>query len=94
MKRHRMGKTSAGLGLALLLAGCASSNGLDGPNLSYECQQQARVANNQPPFPDKIRDGKHGQEFEQGIRDARMSQACQQEIDSRHEISFGSKAGT
>lgn len=94
MSRGISSKWIAGIGLALGMAGCASSNGLDGPSLAYECQQQARDAANQPPFPDKIRDGKHGREFEQGVRDAHMSQACQRDTESHAEIRFGSKPGT
>lgn len=66
----------------------------DGPNIAYECQLQARDAANQPPFPDKIRDGKHGQAFEQGVRDAHMTQACQRDTESHAEIRFGNKPGT
>ncbi|WCE03256.1 hypothetical protein [Pseudoxanthomonas sp. JBR18] len=95
-KLHAIG----GLGLSACLAwlaGCASTPGLDGSTLSYECQQQAQLAANQPPFPDQIRDGKHGQDFEQGLRDARMTQACQHDVDAQAphaEIHFGGSAGT
>lgn len=86
---------SAICGLLVLSAGgCASSVGLDGSNVSLACQQQARDAANQPPFPKQLRDGKHGTEFEQGIRDAHMSRACQQEVDSHNEIKFRSRSGT
>ncbi|RZZ90739.1 hypothetical protein [Pseudoxanthomonas winnipegensis] len=94
MSRVLSTKWIAGVGLALGLAGCASTNGLDGPNIAYECQLQARDAANQPPFPDKIRDGKHGQAFEQGVRDAHMTQACQRDTESHAEIRFGNKPGT
>lgn len=80
--------------LVLSAGGCASSIGLDGANVSPACQQQARDAANQPPFPKQLRDGKHGPEFEQGIRDAHMSRACQQEVDSHHQIKFRSRPGT
>jgi hypothetical protein len=80
--------------LALSVAGCASSIGQDGSKLSLACQQQARDAANQPPFPKQLREGKHGQEFEQGIRDARMSQACQQDVDAQSEITFQGRSGT
>ncbi|WP_093136555.1 hypothetical protein [Pseudoxanthomonas sp. GM95] len=85
---------SAKLACAMLvfsLGGCASSIGLDGSNVSLACQQQARDAANQPPFPKELRDGKHGAEFEQGIRDARMSRSCQQEVDAHSEINFRSR---
>jgi len=94
MSRVLSTKWIAGVGLALGLAGCASTNGLDGPSIAYECQLQARDAANQPPFPDKIRDGKHGQAFEQGVRDAHMTQACQRDTESHAEIRFGNKPGT
>ncbi|TBV73292.1 hypothetical protein [Pseudoxanthomonas winnipegensis] len=94
MSRRLSTKWIAGVGLALGLAGCASTNGLDGPKIAYECQLQARDAANQPPFPDKIRDGKHGQAFEQGVRDAHMTQACQRDTESHAEIRFGNKPGT
>lgn len=86
-------KASCGA-LVLAVAGCASSMGQDGSNLSLACQQQARDAANQPPFPKQLRDGKHGPEFEQGIRDAHMSRACQQEVDSHAEITFKGRPGT
>jgi hypothetical protein len=79
--------------LVLAVAGCASTIGQDGPTLSLACQQQARDAASQPPFPKRIRDGKHGQAFEQGVRDAQMSRACQQEVDSQVEISFRRGSG-
>jgi hypothetical protein len=76
-------------GMAVLaLAGCASTIGQDGSTVSLVCQQQAREAASQPPFPKALRDGKHGQEFQQGIRDAQMSRSCQQEVDSHVEITF------
>jgi len=90
---HRGLKATCGV-LMLAVAGCASSIGQDGSNVSLVCQQQARAAANQPPFPKQLRDGKHGPEFEQGIRDARMSRACQQEVDSHAEITFKGHSGT
>lgn len=80
--------------LVLSAAGCASSIGQDGSTVSLACQEQARNAASQPPFPRQLRDGKHGTEFEQGIRDAQMSQACQQEVDSHTKIEFKGRSGT
>jgi hypothetical protein len=94
MSVMRIGLRLACSVLVLSAGGCASSIGLDGSNVSLACQQQASDAANQPPFPNKLRDGKHGAEFEQGIRDARMSRACQQEVDSHREIEVRSRSGT
>ncbi|WDS36398.1 hypothetical protein [Pseudoxanthomonas sp.] len=80
--------------LVLSAGGCASSAGLDGSNVSLACQQQARDAAEQPPFPKQLRDGKHGAELEQGIRDTRMSRACQQEVDQHAEVTFRTGSGT
>ncbi len=96
MSVMRIGLKMLGGLLVLSAGGCASSAGLDDSNVSLACQQQARDAANQPPFTKQLRDGKHGTEFEQGIRDAHMSRACQQEMDAQAphaEIHFGGSAG-